>query len=107
MKVIDGGFCSNCYNHVLDQRCVEFDAAWDGPVVEGLSIDELRLCESCVNAAANLLTIDPQAITDAENAALEAEKKADEWRKYALELEKQIAGRPEPLKRTGKVKQPA
>ena len=108
MKVIEGGaFCAACFNFVSDSRAVEFSASFDGPVIETGSVDELMLCEQCIRNAMDVLDVDPQAMTNAINAVEAAEKKADQWRTYAEKLEGQMAGRPEPLKRTGKAKQPA
>lgn len=102
MKVLDGGFCSNCYNHVLDQPVVEFDASWDGPVVDSVSIDELALCKSCISSASELLNVDPQLMTDALVATERAERNLARWKDYAAKLELNYASRPEPLKRSGR-----
>jgi hypothetical protein len=60
--------CSACFGQYVDRDHVDFEASWDGPVVEGgyigenglesnirVSIDELVLCENCVRDAAALV----------------------------------------------------
>ncbi len=60
--------CSSCFGQYVDRRHVDFEAAWDGPVIhdgvmtdEGVtnripvSIDELVICEECLTHGAKLL----------------------------------------------------
>src|ERR1044072_10051488 len=55
--------CAACFNAV-DERYVNFEAAYDGPVIPGtpvpVPVDDLFICESCLNAAFDLL--DPQGL---------------------------------------------
>ena len=57
-------YCSACFQHPGELRCVDFDAAWDGPVMEGVPspvpIDDLILCEGCLATAFSIL--DPQGL---------------------------------------------
>lgn len=54
-------FCAACYQ-ADPLRYVDFEAAYDGPVIPGspahIAIDDLVICENCLNTAFNLL--DPQ-----------------------------------------------
>jgi hypothetical protein len=96
MQVLNGGFCSNCFNHVLDSRVVEMGAAWEGGVQDGLAIDDLRLCEACVRAAAEILDIEPSTLENSERRAKEAEQKVEAWQTYAEKLERVVDTRPIP-----------
>lgn len=54
-------YCASCYQQD-PVRYVDFEAAYDGPVIPGapahIAIDDLILCENCLNQAFALL--DPQ-----------------------------------------------
>lgn len=54
-------FCASCFQHP-DGRSVDFEAAYDGPVIPGtpepVPVDDLILCEECLAEAFALL--DPQ-----------------------------------------------
>lgn len=104
------GFCSSCFNSSPELRYVDFDAAWDGPVIidpergtakiwpGGVpsSNDDLYLCESCVQRATEILglkaTLNARQGREIRRLQLEAEH----WRDYARELESTLAERPEP-----------
>jgi hypothetical protein len=71
--------CSSCGGQYVDRQHVDFNAAWDGPVMDTsqvagmvrVSIDELVICDECLRAAAKLLgLVDPGELA-AENATLE------------------------------------
>ena len=94
MQVLDSGFCSACFNHVLDQPVVDFGADWEGGMVDGLSIDDLRLCESCVQGAARALAIDPKDVERVANEAESLRRELDEARAYAVHLEDALAAKP-------------
>lgn len=55
-------YCAACYQAPQGKRCVDFEAAYDGPVVPGtpepVPVDDLVLCEDCLGAAFGFL--DPQ-----------------------------------------------
>lgn len=63
-------FCSSCFQQNSELTYIDFEAAYDGPVIPGspvISVDDLNLCERCLNAAFALL--DPQG-TNQENERL-------------------------------------
>jgi hypothetical protein len=60
--------CSSCFGQYPERRHVDFQAAWDGPVIHDgvmtddgvtnripVSIDELVICEECLTHGAKLL----------------------------------------------------
>ena len=57
-------YCAGCFQHYTDERHVDFEAAYDGPVIPGtpspVPIDDLILCERCVKAAADKLDLKGQ-----------------------------------------------
>ena len=52
-------YCCKCYQQDTTKRHIDLDAAYDGPVIPGAPanqpIDDLILCETCVEEAAALL----------------------------------------------------
>jgi hypothetical protein len=80
-------------------RHVDFEASWDGPVVDGglatgeglargplTSIDELVICEECLTVAGALLGLEPQDQTRID--ALECQ--LDDARSANLELQAHV-----------------
>ena len=61
MRIADPNpaFCSSCFQQRFKMIHIDFQVAWDGPVInhEGLrmSIDDLIICQECMLAAASLL----------------------------------------------------
>lgn len=59
MKLTGAGpYCSSCFGQYPDRQHVDFEAYWDGPVINGsvkVAIDDLIVCENCVKRAAELL----------------------------------------------------
>lgn len=56
--------CSACFNQQPDKKHIDFEAAWDGPVLDSESlvkqvIDDLYICEDCLKGAYAL--IDPES----------------------------------------------
>jgi len=50
--------CAACYGQYTDRRYVDFEAAYDGPVLDGaikVAIDDLVICEHCLQAAAKMI----------------------------------------------------
>ena len=51
--------CSSCYGQYPQRRHIDFEAAYDGPVIntDGLrqSIDDLIICEDCMESAAKFV----------------------------------------------------
>lgn len=88
-------YCSVCFGQYPDRRHVDFDAAWDGPVIDSgngmkQAIDDLIMCENCVRRGAEILALDDVAAP--EMAALveqvETLKALNEGqRKYIAQLE--------------------
>jgi hypothetical protein len=80
-------YCASCFT-APEGRCVDFEAAYDGPVVPGtpepVPVDDLIVCESCLAEAFALL--DPQnlqetiaelvEIVNAQQAEIKAKDKA-------------------------------
>lgn len=57
-------FCSGCHRQQFDKRHVDFEAYYDGPVIDpgnGIKqcIDDLVLCETCLTVAAQHLGMIP------------------------------------------------
>lgn len=71
MKIADTPpvHCAACYGAYTDRRHVDFEASYDGPIVEGgyagedgrvethipVSIDDLIICDKCLTDAARLI----------------------------------------------------
>lgn len=97
MRVIQSGGCAACYQFDNGPH-VDMSAAFDGPVLEnGMTIDDLILCENCVRSAVQALELDSdreivdRALTEAEEAKVQAAK----WKAYAVQLENAKKSRPE------------
>lgn len=97
MRVIQSGGCAACYQFSNGPH-VDMSAAFDGPVLEnGMTIDDLILCEGCVRSAVQALQLDSEkeivtrALVEAEDAKVQAAK----WKAYAEQLEKVKKARPE------------
>lgn len=63
MKVADPNpvYCSCCFQQQPREIHIDFEVAWDGPVIneDGLRvpIDDLYLCETCLEGAYNRLRV--------------------------------------------------
>jgi hypothetical protein len=65
MKIAESppAYCSACHGQYPERQHVDFEAYWDGPVFETgpedntikVAIDDLILCENCMDTAAMLL----------------------------------------------------
>lgn len=59
-------YCAACFQRPADLRCVDFEAAYDGPVVPGqpepVPVDDLVICERCLSEAFAIL--DPQGLKE-------------------------------------------
>lgn len=59
MKIADPNpvYCSCCFQQQPTKLHIDFEVAWDGPVIneDGLRvpIDDLYLCENCIESAYN------------------------------------------------------
>lgn len=63
MRVADPNpvYCSCCFQQQPNEVHIDFEVAWDGPVIneDGLRvpIDDLYLCETCLEGAYNRLRV--------------------------------------------------
>lgn len=95
-------YCSVCFGSVPDRRFVDFEVAWDGPVLgataehHGQPIDDLIVCESCLKIAFQVLDLDQnsEAIERLETELVEARDSLRTEVKYRGTLEKAIGERP-------------
>ena len=97
MRVIEGvSGCACCYN-TTEGKFVDLVSAYDGPVLEnGMTIDDLILCEACVKKAGEVLgaNADRDAITQVKNELVESEKVVLELRGYIAHLEDALSAKP-------------
>jgi hypothetical protein len=103
-------YCSSCYGQYTERRHVDFGAAYDGPVLEGVeggvpaSIDDLVICEECLAAAAKVIGYDDAAKLN-EQIAAQADQLGELTERlagamaYANKLEAALQSKPEPAKR--------
>ena len=95
-------YCSSCFSQKPHDVHVDFEVAWDGPVIseDGLrmTIDDLICCRDCVVAAAALVGM-VDADTDVAKELKKMAEKTAEERKGRLaaerklrELERKFAG---------------
>lgn len=90
MKLSDTAppYCASCFQAGGEKRYIDFEAAYDGPVIPGtpepVPVDDLILCEDCLSAAFGIL--DPQGLVE-ELKAKEGELDAAEEHIKALERE--------------------
>lgn len=57
-------YCSSCFNRP-EGRVVDFEAAYDGPVIPGavpMPVDDLMICEDCMKEA--FAVLDPQNLKE-------------------------------------------
>jgi hypothetical protein len=91
--------CSACGLQRPDRQHVDFDAAWDGPVVEGglatgdgvvrgpaVSIDELVICDECLTVAGRLIGL--ESVDQGYTASLE--QQLADARTVNLELQSHV-----------------
>ena len=59
-------YCTSCYTQDTSLRHVDFEAAYDGPVIPGtpepVPVDDLVICERCIAEAFDIL--DPQGLKE-------------------------------------------
>lgn len=97
---INPPLCSACFISKIDQKFVDFEVFWDGPVVplEGkhderfakpsVAIDDLFICEDCMKQAAGLIGLGDVEEAVAELEGLRAE--VLELRRERLESNKRL-----------------
>lgn len=84
-------YCTGCYGQYPEKTYVEFDGAFDGPVVntDGLKqvVENVVLCEDCLRSAAKLI-----GLVDDEDLErhTENEREVIALRKYRAEAERRI-----------------
>jgi hypothetical protein len=83
-------FCSACFNQQPDKRHIDFDAAWDGPVIDAQNgmkqtIDDLVICQVCIESAARILGWVPASEDDTSAKLLRLEGELREARKVRAE----------------------
>lgn len=99
--------CAACFGQYPDRRHVDFEAAYDGPVLEGaarVAIDDLIVCENCLADGARILGWVPDQEAREQLAALrvraaEAEARNEGQAAYIRKLEDALAARPAPATR--------
>jgi hypothetical protein len=93
-------FCSSCFNRPDESQWVDFEAAYDGPVIPGtpanVPLDDLILCENCVKEAARLVGMvhDDEAkarITELEGAVAERDEEIKAKDTMISHLDKTVA----------------
>lgn len=86
-------FCAACHCQNGELRHVDFEAYYDGPVMEGVSykqpIDDLIICENCLQAAATLVGMVNNKQMRREN--FELGRANDEKEKHINLLEKFVS----------------
>lgn len=97
-------FCASCGSQDPQARYVDFDAAWDGPVVNPedsikMQIDDLVVCENCLKEASRLVgLVDPdetaQMLTRAQQDLIAKEDKIKELQGYISRLEAAVSAKP-------------
>jgi len=108
-KLADGAppFCSSCYAQYADKRYVDFEAAYDGPVLNTdnpnvggavkAQIDDLVLCEDCIQEAVEILALHSEVkrqLDAALRALDEAEANEAKAVEYATNLEQTLGSKP-------------
>src|SRR3954462_2206167 len=82
--------CSACFGQYTDLIHVDFEAAWDGPVVNNdgspYSVDELVICERCMRAGYSLLP-DPEEVETLHGQLAELRVQNAQLVAYAQALE--------------------
>lgn len=83
-------YCSCCFNQKPEQTHIDFEAYWDGPIIEGKSfkqpIDDLIVCEDCLAIAAQLVGY----VKDEESSEVIKRLRRDnheleQWKKNAVQ----------------------
>lgn len=97
-------FCAACGSQDPKTRYVDFDAAWDGPVVNPedgikMQIDDLVVCENCLKEASRLVgLVDPdqvsETLTRAQQDLIAKEHEIRDLQGYVSRLEAAVAAKP-------------
>jgi hypothetical protein len=83
-------YCASCHGQYLDRKHVDFDAYYDGPVIDTagdikVSIDDLIICDECLKNAGALVGLFPAEDLKTENQELGEALEAHEEHAKALE----------------------
>lgn len=76
MKIADSiTYCSSCHGQYLDRKHVDFESYFDGPVIDAesgikVSIDDLIICDQCLQNAGKLVGLFPADELKKENEEL-------------------------------------
>lgn len=100
--------CAACFGQYTDRRHVDFEAAWDGPVLDGsvkVAIDDLVICENCLRDGFNVLQFEAEAerITALEVEREQMQAHIREQGEHIQKLEAAMATRPPTFTITGAV----
>lgn len=97
-------FCASCGSQDPEARYVDFDAAWDGPVVNPdddikMQIDDLVICENCLVEASRLVgLVEPdqtaETLARAQQDLIAKEDKIKELQGYIGRLEAALSAKP-------------
>lgn len=100
----DKSICSCCFQQRPDLAHVDFDAAWDGPVIDQANgmkqtIDDLVLCEQCLRSGAELLD-DPRddRMAELRRRVVDLEELLSKQTGYSAKLEDALQSKPKPAK---------
>ena len=83
--------CASCFDQKPRERHIDFQAAYDGPVIPGgqpTPIDDLIICESCLRQAARLIGL--QDWSDIHDRMARAETQRDDLEAKLVEANTHI-----------------
>jgi hypothetical protein len=95
-------YCAACHGQYLERDHVDFEAYYDGPVIEGtdhgyvMTVDDLIICDKCLSDAGKLVGLFPAEELKKENKelGLALENAEDDFKKleeFCSDLERTLA----------------
>ncbi len=109
MRLAGAPYCASCFGAYPERRHVDFDAFYEGPVIDedsGLrqTVDDLIICEECLRGAAKLLGFTHEQEGAKRIEELEAQAADDgvtlrTQADYISRLESTIQAKPKPKQR--------
>lgn len=97
-------YCASCAQQKPGELYIDFDSAFDGPVLNredgiAMQIDDLIICAACLREAANLLgLVDPdetaETLEKARRELLQLRDRLAESERYNDQLEKALEAKP-------------